>query len=165
MNRSATEDDAEAVMSIVNRAYLVVKGDSGLAYATANTDRYNDLKQCERDTPHIILGTLDTGTIVCCGKGLVDKDCVHIGPLAVDPCYQGRGFGTQLLEALESLAAHQELSVVSCRTDVLKVYHRRGYVITKTLPVTDVIPLERLTRPDLKIQVMKKVNAMSQNIS
>ena len=54
-------------------------------------------------------------------KGEIDKkrDCVHLGPLAVDPKYQGKGYGRSLLEELEGLASTQELDCVSCRTDVM----------------------------------------------
>ena len=53
-------------------------------------------------------------------SGEIDKkrDCVNLGPLAVDPKYQGKGYGRSLLEELEGLASTQELDCVSCRTDV-----------------------------------------------
>lgn len=145
-------------MSIVNRAYIVETGDSGLAFKCTN--RFKERSECQEAIPHTIVGTLEDGTIVCMGKGQVDKvsDSVDLGPLAVDPDYQGKGFGRELLEALESRATHQELCVVSCRDDVLEIYRKRGYVIFKTVPVTDIIPLDRLTRPDLKMHLMKKVN-------
>ena len=43
---------------------------------------------------------------------------MSLGPLAVDPKYQGKGYGRSLLEELEGLASTQELDCVSCRTDV-----------------------------------------------
>ena len=43
---------------------------------------------------------------------------MNLGPLAVDPKYQGKGYGRSLLEELEGLASTQELDCVSCRTDV-----------------------------------------------
>lgn len=161
-NRPATDNDIDAIMSIVNRAYLLVKGDSGLAYATAWTDRYRNRSQCQKDVAYTIVGTLEDGSIVCSGKGQVNlsSDSVDIGPLAVDPDYQGKGFGRQLLDILESLASKQVLWVVSCRTDILELYHRRRYVITKTVPVTDMIPLDRLTRPDLKMHKMERIDKM-----
>ena len=65
------------------------------------------------------------------------------------------------LDYLESLASHQDLCTISCRPDLIEFYRRRGYVLTKTVPVTDIIPLENLTRPDLKMQFMrKKINKL-----
>ena len=106
------------------------------------------------------MGQTEDGTVVCSGKGLVDKgtDSVDLGPLAVDPDHQGKGYGRELLEALESLAKHPQLSVVSCRTDVLAIYLKRGYVITKSEPVANIIPRNRLTRTDLEMHQMKKAN-------
>ena len=43
---------------------------------------------------------------------------MNLGPLAVDPNYQGKGYGRSFLEKLEALASTQELDCVSCRTDV-----------------------------------------------
>ena len=93
------------------------------------------------------------------GKGIVnkDKDSVTLETLAVDPEYQGKGYGSALFEHLESLAKHQDLFVVSCRTDVISLYQKRGYVVTKSQPVTDFIPKDRLTRHDLDMITMVKM--------
>ena len=133
-------------------------GDSGLAFKC--TLRYKRRTECENDIPHTIVGQTADGTVVCSGKGLVDKgtDSVDLGPLAVDPDHQGKGYGRELLEALESLAKHPQLSVVSCRTDVLAIYLKRGYVITKSEPVANIIPRNRLTRTDLEMHQMKKAS-------
>ena len=149
-------------MRIVNQAYLWRQGNSGNGFVRKSTDRYKDRAECSMDIPHTIVGTLD-GTVICSGKGLVDRaaDSVDIGPLAVDPAHQGMGFGKMLLDCLENLASHQELSTISCRPDLLNYYRRRGYVTTKTVPITDIIPLENLTRPDLRMHLMrKKINKL-----
>ena len=145
-------------MSIVNRAYVVETGKTGLAFKC--TPRYKYSATCALDIPHTWIGYLkESGKIVCSGKGQIDKtnDSVSLGPLAVDPDHQGKGYGRALLEHLEGLATHQELYYVSCRTDVKEIYEKRGYVVTKSHPVTDFIPLDRLTRRDLQMIKMVKV--------
>ena len=92
--RPATDKDVDAIMRIVNQAYLWRQGDSGNGFVRKSTDRYKDRAECYMDIPHTIVGTLD-GTVICSGKGLVDKasDSVDIGPLAVDPAVHTKGWG------------------------------------------------------------------------
>ena len=101
---------------------MVETGDSGLAFKC--TTRYKRRTECENDVPHTIVGQTEDGTVVCSGKGLVDKgtDSVDLGPLAVDPDYQGKGYGTKLMDFAESLAPIQQVGVVSCRSDVMPIY-------------------------------------------
>ena len=91
------------------------------------------------------------------------RDIVNLGPLAVDPKYQGKGYGKTLLEKLESLATNQELHCVSCRTDVLAIYKKRGYVIVETTPMAEVIKRNvpdlselTVTRKDISVHTMMR---------
>ena len=156
-------------MSIVNRAYAIEIGNTGLAFKYTPRYRYAVpssldtflLDTCAPDIPHTWIGYLkEDGRVVCSGKAEIDKikDSVSLGPLAVDPDYQGKGYGRVLLEFLEGLAKHQELYCVSCRTDVKTMYEKRGYVVTQSNPVTEFIPSDRLTRKDLQMMKMVKLN-------
>ena len=143
-------------MSIVNKAYSIEHGNTGLAFKCA--PRYSCKEECLMDIGHTLVGTLQQ-KIVCSDKAVVDEatDVVEIGPIAVDPKHQGKGYGRQLLEKLEGLATHQQLKCVSCRTDILVIYQRRNYTITQSQPITDYIPKSALTRTDLQMYTMKKV--------
>jgi len=55
----------------------------------------------------------------------------EIGPLAVHPEYQGQGVGAALMEAIENKGKNDKFTVgiVSCRTDVLPFFLKRGYKV------------------------------------
>ena len=51
-----------------------------------------------------------------------------IGPLAVSASHQGRGLGSRILTRLEAEPPVTGVGVVSCRSDILPWYDKRGYV-------------------------------------
>ena len=53
-----------------------------------------------------------------------------IGPLAVSASHQGRGLGSRILTRLEAEHPVTGVGVVSCRSDILPWYERRGYRTT-----------------------------------
>ena len=53
-----------------------------------------------------------------------------IGPLAVSASHQGRGLGSRILTQLEAEHPVTGVGVVSCRSDILPWYERRGYRTT-----------------------------------
>ena len=53
-----------------------------------------------------------------------------IGPLAVSASHQGRGLGSRILSQLEAEHPVTGVGVVSCRSDILPWYERRGYRTT-----------------------------------
>merc|ERR1712226_175792 len=137
--RQATNEDVDTIMTIVNAAYQVETGDTHLAFK--RTPRYRNTFLCLSDIPHTLLGVLQDGTVVCCGKG----------------------YGKILLEKLESLATNQELHCVSCRSDVLAIYKKRGYVIMETTPMAEVIKRNvpdlselTVTRKDISVHTMMR---------
>jgi GNAT superfamily N-acetyltransferase len=89
-------------------------------------------------------------------RALVKNGRVEIGPLAVLPSNQGRGIGKLLLDFAESLAPVSRIEVVSCRTDILPMYEKRGYRTVATVPITDIFPESHLTRLDFEIITMEK---------
>ncbi len=59
----------------------------------------------------------------------------------------------------ESLAPVAQMTVVSCRTDVLPMYKRKGYVETGRLPIGYLLQPELLTRDGLEFVVLRKKTA------
>ena len=51
-----------------------------------------------------------------------------IGPLAVASSHQGQGLGSRILAALEAEHPVTGVGVVSCRSDILPWYDKRGYI-------------------------------------
>ena len=51
-----------------------------------------------------------------------------IGPLAVAASHQGQGLGSRILAALEAEHPMTGVGVVSCRSDILPWYDKRGYI-------------------------------------
>ena len=107
--------------------------------------------RCNKSRCFILLTTL--------GVGIVDnhKDMVWLETLAVDPDHQNKGYGKALMDHLESLAKNQHLLVVSAMTYAISLYKKRGYIVSKTQPVTDFIPQDCLTRQDLEMITMVKM--------
>ena len=79
------------------------------------------------------------------------------GPLAVLPALQGRGLGGLLLDYAETKADIAELSIVSCRTDLLGFYQRRGYRFISEVPAENTTAeMEKLTRPGITLKYFQK---------
>lgn len=77
------------------------------------------------------------------------------------PSLQGQGLGGALLDYAESLADTTELTIVSCRTDLLAFYQRRGYTFTHEVPAENTVAeLEKLTRPGIMLKYFQKHNKM-----
>ena len=156
--RLATLQDVDEIFEIVNSAYSVNIGNSGRAFKCAN--RYTSTKSVLEDLPFTwVLRAHKTPVnvnIIGCVKAVVNKntEIVKIGPVAVRPDYQGKGYGTQIMNFIESLAPIQQVGVVSCRTDLMPIYQGRGYVIMKKDPIIEHVPY--LTRTDLEYIIMVK---------
>ena len=86
-----------------------------------------------------------------------DSDHHMPGPLAVLPALQGRGVGGSLLDYAEAKADIAELTIVSCRTDLLEFYQRRGYRFISQVPAENtVVEFEKLTRPGITLKYFQK---------
>ena len=70
--------------------------------------------------------------------------------------FQGKGYGSQMLNFVESLAQTAQIFTVSCRTELISFYTHRGYTEVKRVPVEEYIPAQYLTRSGLKMVIMKK---------
>merc|ERR1712172_459784 len=123
-------DDLEAVLDLINAAYKLEIGDSGLAFK--KFDRLQSAEDIEADNLHIALvGEAIVGCIVI-APGL-NPDSANIGPLAVR---------SDLLEYAESKHQETTVDVVSCRTDLEQFYHKRGYRFLREVPMASVVDKE-----------------------
>ena len=79
---------------------------------------------------------------------------------------QGQGLGFRLMKVAEELGPTSQVEVVSCFSDLIAHYGRRGYVEVRRDPMEDFIPRKCLTlagrmlRPQMV--VMQKGRAMAQ---
>ena len=57
---------------------------------------------------------------------------MEIGPIAVHPEFQRQGLGSKLMDTVEgrSNAGKCTVGLVSCRTDVIPFFEKRGYVVS-----------------------------------
>ena len=78
---------------------------------------------------------------------------------------QGKGYGSQILDFAESLASIAQLEVVSCRSDLFPYYMKRGYKEVRRFPAEKYIPVKRLTRTGLQMEVMQKRAKSTENVT
>ncbi|MGV3709326.1 MAG: GNAT family N-acetyltransferase [Gemmatimonas sp.] len=139
MIRIATREDITQLVDIINRAYVaeepIVHG--------RRADRL-DLNErlSQPNTWMLVREEVRNGAreIIGC----VCLDCNgqrgHIGLLSVDPDYQGRGLGAELLRAAERECEQRmgcadiELDVVSVRDELFPFYERMGYERVDRIP-------------------------------
>ncbi len=143
--RTATIDDAEAIVALVQSAY---RGEASKAGWTTEADildgQRTDLAAVSgvlTDPSSLILVAFDNDAaarpklVGCChlqNQGYF----AYFGMFAVDPASQRGGLGKQLLAEAESIAALRwgcdeiHMTVISVREDLIAWYQRRGYTRT-----------------------------------
>ncbi|WP_151778057.1 GNAT family N-acetyltransferase [Acinetobacter brisouii] len=83
-----------------------------------------------------ILLMFDAAELVACVHVQKQQDHAYIGMLTTHPQRQNQGLGKQVLQLAEDFAQANfavtgfEMSVLSCRTELIEFYLRRGYVLT-----------------------------------
>lgn len=147
--RPAREEEAERLFELVNEAYSIEKGDTGLAFK--NTDRYITPEETVRDIRDgiFLVATTDEdpdAPLLGCVNGSFSNEeqgiVGHYGPFAVSRAAQGRGVGTALLDrfheiATEKRACRVDIEVVNWRTDLMSYYDHRGYLKASKQPGSD----------------------------
>ena len=141
----ATVSETEQLIKIINDAYAVENGSTGIAFKKAGVSRLQSedaikgfqrdvvegrvlvlRKQSDIDNGDVREGVDIVGCIVYTHKS--EENCVFFGPFAVKPEYKGHGYGTLLLEELERMtkedigAKQLKLYVVNHREDLIKLY-------------------------------------------
>jgi len=136
--RDATESDVEAVVRLINTAFLV------------------ELFFIERDRtdPEMVRSLMKKGKFLLAEDGTSLAGCVYVelrggrgylGMLSVDPARQKMGLGRQLMAAAENYfreagCAYSDLMIVNVRTDLLTMYRGFGYAETGTAPYENRFP-------------------------
>ena len=162
MHRKATLDDLEELLEVVNSAYKLELGDSGVAFKTF--DRYVDLEHAKEDLEYTHVGKEESGKIVgvICIKLIGDlyADC---GPIAVHIDKQGFGFGRRLLNFAKEKHPDRilQVEVVSTRTDLFPFYEKFGFKEEERFPfpIEDYLATGRpgnVTREGLELVVMRR---------
>jgi len=83
-----------------------------------------------------ILLLFDAAELIACVHVQKHKDRAYIGMLTTHPQWQNQGLGKQVLQFAEDFAQENfavtgfKMSVLSCRTELIEFYLRRGYVLT-----------------------------------
>ena len=85
--------------------------------------------------------------------------CTLLESYSNEPFLQGKKYGAKLLDLAESLASTSQIQTVSCRTDLLAFYAKRGYTEVGRYPANQFIPEETMTRTGLEMVKMQKTRS------
>lgn len=130
--RCASPDDAEALLSLINRAFQVER-------FFLDVDRLNPAEVGERLRTGRFLVLEEAGVLAACVYLELRGPRAYLGLLSVDPERQGQGIGSRMMEAAEEYCRragcwHLDLRVVNLRQELPPFYRHRGYVETGTSP-------------------------------
>lgn len=148
---------------IINDAYSIEYGDTGVAFKTNAFPRIKDpLEAWLQDAyqaGNILKAVNNSGHIA--GAIYIERfpDRVYFGPFGVRPELKGQGIGSLLLKevdriALDAGAQFIEINVVNWRSDCIQMYEAMGYVKTSE---EDFPEPEALTRPSLLFKFRKEL--------
>ena len=148
----ATADEAHSIVELVNAAY---RGETSREGWTTEADllegRRTELEEISRllySNNAIILCRTTQNKIIGSICLTYSDSQVEMGMLAVNPLYQGKGIGKQLLHYAECYAAKKwpveryVLEVIHCRQELIVFYERRGYKLTsesREFPVNPIL--------------------------
>ena len=145
--KPATLADAEIILKIQKHAYM----EEAVFY---NYFDIPPLTQTLEETieefkAQTVLKATLNGKIIGSVRGYMEDGTCYVGKMMVDPDYQNRGIGTQLLYAIEQLfpEAHRfELFTGYKSQRNLHLYQKQGYTVFKTVPVSDDVSLSFLEK-------------------
>jgi GNAT superfamily N-acetyltransferase len=139
--RTATEDDAGALVHLINRAFEVE-----LQFFTSDRIDLNEtLNHLKKGT--FLVAEFD-GRLAGCNYVELREDAGYFGLLSVDPAFQGRGLGRTLIQKAESYCRDagrivMRIRVLNHRTELPPFYERLGYHVARIEEV-DQEPTARL---------------------
>lgn len=137
--KTAQAQEADAISSLVNRAY---RGDSSRAGWTTEADLLDGKRTTTSDVQallnrhDVVMLTgwvADTLMVTLCAEWHAEAQVVHLGMIAVEPTAQNCGYGKQIIQAAEQLAVTRwgarasQMAVVSVRQTLIAFYQRLGY--------------------------------------
>lgn len=161
--RTAGPDDAAALASLINAAFVVEAffkiGDRTSAdEVAALMEAGGEFLVLDASEPGTGTGT-GTGTFTGCVYLKSSGDRAYFGMLSIDPGRQRQGAGRRLVDAVESRARElgcrfMDLHIVNLRGELTPYYRRLGYVESGTLPFSEP---ERASKPCFFIVMTKRL--------
>ncbi len=136
--RIATENDIDAIVRLVNKAFLVEQ----FFIERDRTDPATVRALMEKG---MFLVAEEDSSLVGCVYSELRIERGYFGMLSIDPPRQGVGVGRQLVAAVEQYfrdagCRFSDLKIVNVRTDLHEMYHRWGYADTGTDVYDDPTP-------------------------
>ena len=136
--RIATENDIDAIVHLVNEAFLVEQF----------------FIERDRTDPPTVRALMEKGMFLLAEEDSMLVGCVfselrvehgYFGMLSIDPSRQGIGVGRQLVKTVEKYftdagCKFSDLKIVDVRTELHDMYRRWGYVDTGTDEYDDPTP-------------------------
>jgi len=163
--RTARPDDAAALASLINAAFVVeaffkigdrTSADDVAALMEAGGE-FLVLEGVPRRSGEAAMA--GTGTFTGCVYLKCSGERAYFGMLSIDPDKQRQGAGRRLVDAVESRARERgcrfmDLHLVDLREELAPYYRRLGYVETGTLPFSEP---ERASKPCFFIVMTKRL--------
>jgi GNAT superfamily N-acetyltransferase len=134
--RNADPSDVEELVVLINRAFVVEQP----FFTTERIDVAETLEHFEKGT--FILAESD-GRMAGCNYVELRGESGYFGLLSIDPDYQGRGLGRELVEQAEEFCrkggcAVVRIRVLNHRTELPPFYEKLGYTTAGTEEVEQV---------------------------
>lgn len=166
--RLALVEEAPYIATMINQAY---RGDTSRLGWTTEADLLAGMRTSTDEMQELVAA--DNSALLLCLQenellGSVHLrrhgDSVHIGMFVVQPVWQNRGVGKQLLKFAEDWAVQQwqvkrfEMGVISLRSELIAYYARRGYVSSgqyREFPLNPEVWQPK--RDDLKLELLVKL--------
>ncbi len=134
---TATSADAAELFELINEAYEVETGDSGVAFKKTLRliDREKELDPLI-ESGRLLITRNDSGQLLGCLYYKPESNLgalrVHFGPLAIAPAVKGQGLAKRLIAAVEAIARDMgavslDLEVVHVRSDIIPMYEKWGF--------------------------------------
>jgi GNAT superfamily N-acetyltransferase len=144
--RTASEADAEALVSLINDAFEIELQ----FFDTERIDLGETLDHLKKGT---FLLAESNGRLAGCNYVELRGNAGYFGLLSVDPAYQGRGLGKTLVDQAEELCRSagcgvMQIRVLNHRSELPPFYEKLGYSVSgieevEQLPSPDCLSLSR----------------------
>jgi len=145
-----TKTELKDLKEILELQYLAYQSEAKLHNNYSIQPLVQTLEQVEQELLKgvILKGIDEKGSIIGSVRGYTEGNTLYIGKLIVHPKHQGKGYGSQLLKAIEALhpGLRYELFTSSKSIKNLSIYEHMGYLRFQ----------EKEIAPDLKIIYLEK---------